>query len=215
MAVEPVVLAEKPADQVIGQPRRHGEQRAFVEGPRRRYGGLDQVPGAVKFVARLESRVARRPADLAIRVQVAIGLLCLREQRRRFRGELGQGSGRRPGEFPAHGFQRLVDVGIHEHRAAIRAAHAADRQSHVVEVPGDFELPQCQRQARRPVTLPPVAEQPGGDLRTRSVERAVRDRRACRRTYRSAGQHRFVAFGHVRSDPRKSYGIGKNISVIQ
>jgi hypothetical protein len=84
-----------------------------------RHRGLDQVPRAVHFVAPGQPGVPRLSAHLEIGVQVAVGPLRLPEQGR----DLG-GEGRELGtvavrQFPADGLQRLVDVGIHEHRTAV------------------------------------------------------------------------------------------------
>ncbi len=68
----------------------------------------------------------------------------------------------RPGRaLPADRLQGLIDIPIHEHRAAVAFPLPDDSQPQVAEVPGGLQLAQRKRQAQRPVALLLVIQQAG------------------------------------------------------
>ncbi len=117
--VQAPLLAAELADQVVGQAHGDGEQPVVAGAPVHRHGRLDQVTGAVHLVAPGQPGVPRLAADLEVGVQVAVGTLRLAEQGGDLGGEGGELGPPAVGQFPADGLQRLVDVGVHEHRAAV------------------------------------------------------------------------------------------------
>jgi hypothetical protein len=143
--------------------------------PVQRHHGLDQVPGAVQLVAPRQVGIPRLTAHLDPGVQVAVRALRLRQQR----GDPGSERGKPEvlagtvlagavlalavvGQFPADRLQGLVDVGVHEHLAAVTSPVRLDGQTQVAEVARVLELAQGQREARRQIPLLPVVQQPGG-----------------------------------------------------
>ena len=85
----------------------------------------------------------------------------------------GEGVGRR--------FERLVEVGVHEHRPAEAFGGAAGSETHVLDVPGVFEFLQAERDAgeavglasRRPETIldDDILEGHGPELEQRLLRR--------------------------------------------
>ena len=117
--VQAPLPAAELADQVVGQAHGDGEQPAVAGAPVHRHGRLDQVARAVHLVAPGQPGVPRLAADLEVGVQVAVGALRLLEQGGDLGGEGGELGTLSVGQFPADGLQRLVDVRVHEHRAAV------------------------------------------------------------------------------------------------
>ena len=111
--------ARELAHQVVGQAHGHGEQPPVARPAVQRDRSLDQVAGAVHLVAPGQPGVPRLAADLEVGVQVAVGPLRLLEQGDDLGGERGELGAVPVRQLPADGLQRLVDVGVHEHRAAV------------------------------------------------------------------------------------------------
>jgi hypothetical protein len=169
---------EELLDQVVGEPPGHGEQgrAAITLAALCRHSRLDKVPGAVQLVAVGQVRIAGPPGDLDIGIQVAVRLLRGLQQLGCLCGEAGQRFRGGAGHLPGDRFQRLVQVGVHELRAAVLAVAMADGQPEVGEVAGRIELPQCEGQAGRAVPLLPLVQQPAGDRDVVTAEGAEHHR---------------------------------------
>ena len=184
VAVEALLLARERAHQVVGQPDRDGQQAAVAGAAVVRDRGLDQVPRAVHLVAGGQPGVPRLAGDLEVGVQVAVRPLGPLEETGHVGGEGSQLRAVSVGEFPADRLEGLVDVGVHEHRAAVaRSGRGGHRipgggpfavpvgvgalgsphgQAHVVQVAGLFELAQGERQARGQAPPLPPGQQAAG-----------------------------------------------------
>src|SRR6185437_3341780 len=99
--VQAPLLAGELAHQVVGQAHGDGEQPAVAGAPVHRQGRLDQVAGAVHFVAPGQPGVPRLAADLEVGVQVAVGTLRFGEQGGGLGGEGGQLGARAVSQLPA------------------------------------------------------------------------------------------------------------------
>ena len=149
------------------------EEVRLARGPVVRDGRLDHVPGAVELVVVAE--VGPPPARLlddVIAVEIAI-----RELRR---GELGDdlvdplrqhGIGMR-GQRVRGRLERLVDVGIHEHRPGEPARGPGRGQLEVLEVAGLLEHLEVERDRDRPVDLLPRAPERIADPHVGERDRA-------------------------------------------
>ena len=135
-----------------------------------RDGGLEHVAGAVKFVAIAQVGPALAGfLDGVVAVEVAVRLLRRGQQADdvvQLLLQRGIGVG---GERVGRGFERLVEVRVHEHRPAEAVGGAAGGQPHVLQVARFLELLQAEGDAGDAVGLAPRRPEGilDGDIRER------------------------------------------------
>ena len=229
-------VAQEVIDQVVGEPRGHGEQRVGGGLEVRRGGGgpgrfehdggavrgdrgLDQVAGAVQLVAGGQLGVAGLAGDLDVGVQVTVGLLGLHQEIGCLGRERGQrGVAGRPGlagQLPGDRLQGLVDVGVHERRAAVgRRVAARDGQAQVAEVAGRLHLGHGQRKADLTAALLPVVQQAAGQAGSRAGHGPVHHIGGRRRAYRPAQLCRVTHIAHLGDSSGGSEGYRRGIGGV-
>ena len=123
---------------VIGQAARHPRQQVVVTSPQPGDRRLEQVAEAVQLMPGLQVGVPGRlagPPEAG--VEVAIWFLGRGHSRHQSLVPPLEVSGVLPAEFPSHGLEQLIDLGVDELNAGVAAGDGAGRSAVEVAGPAD------------------------------------------------------------------------------